>query len=467
MDYVSTRGTAPRLGFDDVLLAGLARDGGLYVPTHWPTLSRETITAMASQPYEAIAETVMAPFMAGSILLRALPEILAESYAGFAHRAIAPLTQLAPGLFVAELFHGPTLAFKDIAMQVLARLMDRLLAARGQRVTIIGATSGDTGGAAIDAFAGREAIDIFILFPDGRVSDVQRRQMTTPTASNVHTIAVAGTFDDCQAQVKALFNDLALRDRLAFAGVNSINWARLLAQIPYYFSTATSLGAPDRAVSYAVPTGNFGDIFAGLAAKRMGLSVDRLMVATNVNDILARVMATGTYKPGEVVATSSPSMDIQVSSNFERLLYLAAARDGARVAELMADLKSHGALHLTPAERAAIAEDFSAARIDEPAVADEMRSTLYGARYLADPHTAIGIAAARQMLPGSAPVIALATAHPAKFPAAVQSAIGCPPSPPQRVAEQAHLPERFTRLPNEFSAIADFIATRTRASQPA
>ncbi len=327
MRYVSTRGKAPELGFEDVLLTGLARDGGLYLPQDWPQFSQPEIARMAGRSYEAVALEVMRPFLDGEVSDHELSAIIAEAYGTFRHRTVAPLVQIGPSDWVLELFHGPTLAFKDVAMQVLARLMDRALQKRGQRATIVGATSGDTGGAAIEAFRGRASIDIFILYPHGRVSDVQRRQMTTAPDTNVHALAVDGTFDDCQNIVKALFNDLALRDRLGLAGVNSINWARLVSQIVYYFTSAVALGAPERNVSFTVPTGNFGDIFAGYAAVSMGLPIERLVVATNVNDILVRTLETGLYEPRGVVATHSPSMDIQISSNFERLLFELADRD--------------------------------------------------------------------------------------------------------------------------------------------
>ena len=340
--YVSTRGTAPVLGFEDVMLTGLARDGGLYVPEAWPRLAPSQIAELSGLSYADVATRVMAPFVGPDIPEDEFHEIVTDAYATFSHSAVAPLVELAPNQWLLELFHGPTLAFKDIAMQLLARLMDRALTRRGAVATIVGATSGDTGGAAIEAFAGREAIEIFILHPYGRVSDVQRRQMTTSQASNVHNIAIEGTFDDCQALVKAMFNDLERRDRLALAGVNSINWARIMAQCVYYFTSAVALGGPERSISFCVPTGNFGDIFAGYVASRMGLPVERLVIATNTNDILARTLKTGRYEPKGVVATSSPSMDIQVSSNFERLIFEAAGRDADRVCGLMNGLAQDG-----------------------------------------------------------------------------------------------------------------------------
>jgi threonine synthase len=338
LTYVSTRGEAPILGFADVLLAGLARDGGLYVPSEWPQLSAETIRGFDDESYADVAEAVIAPFVGDAFAPDELRTMIREAYATFRHPAVAPLVQTGPNRFVLELFHGPTLAFKDVAMQLLARMMDRALMQRGERATIVAATSGDTGGAAIDAFKSCAWVDVFVLFPNGRVSDVQRRQMTTVDAPNVHAVAIDGNFDDCQALVKAMFNDHAFRDRQRLAAVNSINWARIVAQIVYYFTAAVSLGAPDRAVSFVVPTGNFGDIFAGWVAKRMGLPIERLVVATNSNDILARALETGRYEVKGVHPTSSPSMDIQVSSNFERLLFDAYDRDAGAVRGLMNSL---------------------------------------------------------------------------------------------------------------------------------
>ncbi|MEA3025256.1 MAG: threonine synthase, partial [Alphaproteobacteria bacterium] len=336
MRYVSTRGEAPPLGFMDVTIAGLARDGGLYVPETWPRLSPETIAGFAGRPYAEVAVEVIRPFVGDTISEAELSRLAREAYGTFRHPAVVPITQFGASTFLLELFHGPTLAFKDVAMQLLARLMDHALAARGERTTIVVATSGDTGGAAVEAFRGRERADLFVLFPRGRVSNVQRRMMTTAKDTNVHALAIEGTFDDCQALVKGLFNHHAFRDRVRLSGVNSINWARIVAQVVYYFTAATTLGAPHRKIAFTVPTGNFGDIFAGYVAERMGLPVDRLVIATNVNDILARTLATGTYDVREVVATSSPSMDIQVSSNFERLLFEASGRDAGAVRAQMA-----------------------------------------------------------------------------------------------------------------------------------
>jgi threonine synthase len=466
MRYVSTRGEAPTLGFSDALLAGLARDGGLYLPETWPRFSAEEIRAMRGLAYPDLAIRLLTPFVGGEIDDKTFGRIVRDAYSTFRHKAVCPIVQTGPNSFLLELFHGPTLAFKDVAMQLLARLMDHVLAERGQRATIVGATSGDTGGAAIDAFAGRDRTDIFILFPQGRVSDVQRRQMTTPTEANVHAIAVEGTFDDCQNIVKALFNDLALRDRLALAGVNSINWARLMSQIVYYFTSAVALGGPARPVSFAVPTGNFGDVLAGYAAKRMGLPIDRLLIATNVNDILKRAFDTGRYETRDVTASMSPSMDIQISSNFERLLFELTGRDAARVVGLMRDLGERGGFALSQGEHGQLTETFDAERTDETATLATIKSLEAASGYLADPHTAVGISAAQRSARRSGtPMITLATAHPAKFPDAIRQAIGRVPPEPAIVARQRTLPERVTALPADAAAIARHVETHRRAGR--
>jgi threonine synthase len=459
MKYVSTRGEAPELGFIDAMLAGLARDGGLYVPKRWPVLARKEMAALAGRPYGDVAKHVLAPFVASEIAPDRFGAMIEEAYATFRHPAVAPLVQIAPNLFALELFHGPTLAFKDVAMQLLARMMDHALAGRGRRATIVGATSGDTGGAAIEAFGGRDRTDIFILFPQGRVSEVQRRQMTTGGHANAHAIAVNGDFDDCQALVKALFNDHAFRDRTGLSGVNSINWARIMAQIVYYFTSALSLGAPAREVSFAVPTGNFGDIFAGYAAKRMGLPVSRLTIATNANDILARALASGRYSVAGVQATTSPSMDIQVSSNFERLLFEATGRDAASVRAMMASLAQSGGFTIAPAALAAIRAEFSAGSADDAQTAAMIRECLAASGYLADPHTAVGLRVAAQAS-GSAPVVALATAHPAKFPEAVRAACGVAPALPPHLGGLLTANERFATINNDVNALKSFIQSR-------
>ena len=467
MRYVSTRGGAPELGFRDVLLAGLARDGGLYVPAEWPQLSHDEIRALRGLSYPELAVRLLTPFLGGEIDERTFATIVREAYATFRHEAVCPLVQTGLNEFVLELFHGPTLAFKDVAMQLLARLMDHVLAERGERATIAGATSGDTGGAAIEAFAGRDRTDIFILYPHGRVSPVQQRQMTTSTASNVHAIAVEGNFDDCQDLVKGMFNHHAFRDGVALAGVNSINWARIMAQIVYYFSSALSLGAPERPVSFTVPTGNFGDIFAGYAAKRMGLPIERLVIATNDNDILARTLASGVYETRGVVETTSPSMDIQVSSNFERLLYEASGRNAETVLRCMDGLKQSGRFAVPEGTLEAIRTEFDAGRSTIEETAATIRATLSGSGYLADPHTATAIKVAREAAKGATPMVVLSTAHPAKFPSAVEAACGVRPALPVWLGDLMERQERFTVLPSDPKMVEDHISRLTRATSAA
>ncbi|QRM54580.1 threonine synthase [Sinorhizobium sp. BG8] len=462
VDYISTRGEAPALGFSDALLAGLARDGGLYVPREWPSFSKKQIRALRGKSYQEIAFTVLSPFVNGEIPDDKFRDMIDAAYATFRHPAVAPLVQTGPNSYVAELFHGTTLAFKDVAMQLLARLMDHVLAERGQRATIVGATSGDTGGAAIDAFAGRERTDIFILFPEGKVSPVQQRQMTTSKEANVHALAVRGNFDDCQNLVKGMFNDTAFRDRVQLSGVNSINWARIMAQVVYYFTTALSLGSPDRKISFTVPTGNFGDIFAGYAAKRMGLPIDRLVIATNENDILARTLKTGRYEMRDVKATTSPSMDIQISSNFERLLFEAHGRDAQAVRAAMDSLKQSGSFEIEAKALAAIRKEFRAGRASEKQVAATIRETLERTGYLLDPHTAIGVFVAGKHEKPGAPMVTLATAHPAKFPAAVKSASGIDPALPTWLADLMHREERFDILDPDIKIVEAYIGNHAR-----
>ena len=465
MDYVSTRGEAPSLKFCDALLAGLARDGGLYVPAEWPVMSAEDIRALRGLPYAELAIRVLWPFVDGEIGRDDFERIVREAYATFRHPAVCPLVQTGANEFVLELFHGPTLAFKDVAMQLLARLMDHVLAERGERATIVGATSGDTGGAAIDAFAGRERTDIFILFPEGRVSPVQQRQMTTHKASNVHALAIKGNFDDCQNHVKAMFNNHAFRDAMALSGVNSINWARIMAQIVYYFSSALSLGAPDRPVSFTVPTGNFGDIFAGYAARRMGLPIEKLVIATNDNDILARTMETGTYEMRGVRATTSPSMDIQISSNFERLLFEASGRDAATVRRQMDSLKQSGSFAIAEKPLATIRDGFAAGRSVEADTAATIDGMLKDSGYLIDPHTATAVKVAREQDASATPMIILSTAHPAKFPAAVADACGVTPALPAWLSDLMEREEKFTVLPSDEKMLEDHVSRHTRAAR--
>jgi threonine synthase len=463
LKFVSTRGEAPPLSFEGALLAALAEDGGLYMPEAWPQLAPKEIAALAGLDYADAAFRVMQPYLDGDPCLNDLAAVLEEAYASFHHPAVAPLRQIAPNAFILELFHGPTLAFKDLAMQVLARLMNRALLRKGAHATVIGATSGDTGAAAIEAFRGLEAIDIFILHPKGRISDVQRRQMTTAAELNVHNIALEGTFDDCQAHLKALFADKALRDRLALTGVNSINFARILAQIPYYFTAGVALGAPDRAVAFSVPTGNFGDIFAGYAARAMGLPVSRLVIATNLNDSLARTLATGIYEPQRVIATSSPSMDIQLASNFERLVFELAGRDARRVRLLMGDLRAKGSFRLDDAELRALRGLFAAHVTGEHETEMTIRGLYEETGVVVDPHTAVGVAAAQQESGvGQTPMVVLSTAHPAKFPELVERATGVVPEQPERLKLRLGQHERCTTLPNDYAAVADFVVSHAR-----
>jgi threonine synthase len=460
--YLSTRGEAPSLSFEGALLAGLARDGGLYMPEVWPRLSPEEIEALAGLDYAEAALRLLRPYLSGDACEAELEAVLVESYRDFHHPAVTPLRQIGPELWLLELFHGPTLAFKDLAMQVLARLMNRALERRGQRATVVGATSGDTGAAAIEAFRGLDMIDVFILHPKGRVSDVQRRQMTTAAEPNVHNLAIEGTFDDCQALVKGLFNDGAFRDRLNLTGVNSINIARILAQVVYYFAAAVALGAPARAVSFSVPTGNFGDIFAGYVAKAMGLPVQRLVVATNLNDSLPRAFLTGIFEPKGVVATSSPSMDIQLASNFERLLYELARRDAREVRGRMETLRTTGTFRLQARELEAMRALFAAHSIGEHDTEMTIRNLFEESGALVDPHTAVGVAAAR-LDDAKGPMVVLSTAHPAKFPDAVMRATGKLPEQPERLRLKLAREERVSVLPNDHPAVVSFIAERARA----
>jgi threonine synthase len=461
MKYISTRGQAPELTFDDAMLTGLARDGGLYVPASIPELSAEEIAALAGLQYEEVAFRVMRPFVAEAFTDDAFRGCITRAYAGFGHAARAPLKQLNENHFLLELFHGPTLAFKDFAMQLIGQLFQTELKRRGQRVTIVGATSGDTGSAAIEAFRGLDNVDVFILYPHGRVSEVQRRQMTTPTEANVHALAVDGDFDDCQARVKDMFNDFAFRDEVGLAGVNSINWARVLAQVVYYFSSAVSLGAPHRAISFTVPTGNFGDIFAGYIARRMGLPIERLVVATNQNDILHRCLSGQGYHKGETIPSISPSMDIQVSSNFERALFDAYDRDGAAVSQLMDELKS-GGFEVSQGAMQALAEIYASGRVSEEETKTAIARWHQSTGELLCPHSAIGVKVGEDLRAPATPMITLATAHPAKFPAAVEEASGVHPPLPPRMADLYDRPERVTRIANDLRALEDHIR-ETRA----
>ena len=458
MEYVSTRGSAPALDFEGVTLAGLASDGGLYVPREWPRFNEAEIAAMAGLPYAELAARIMQPFVGDCLSPERLLELTTTAYGRFAHTAVTPLKQLDEQHWLLELFHGPTLAFKDVALQLLGLLFEEFLGRGGDPLTIVGATSGDTGSAAIDAVAGRSRVEIFMLHPKGRVSDVQRRQMTTVLAPNVHNIAIEGTFDDAQAHVKRMFNDPAMTGRYAIGAVNSINWARLMAQVVYYFAAALQLGAPQRKVAFAVPTGNFGDVFAGYVAAQMGLLIERLVVATNVNDILHRALSTGDYSAGTVTPTAAPSMDIQVSSNFERLLFDLGGRDGAALAAQMAGFEATKAMQLTNQQREGAARLFSSARAEPDDMAQAIRWAWENTGELLDPHTAIGLHAARAAdLPRVVPVVTLATAHPAKFRDAVERATGQRPALPARIGDLFEREERLVELPGDYAAIADYI----------
>ena len=463
MRYHSTRGDAPALSFDDVLLTGLAPDAGLYLPEAWPQLDRDTLAGFAGRPYAEVAAAVMHPFMAGSAAQGEIDRLCRQAYGRFARSGTCPLVQVDEGTWLLELFHGPTLAFKDVAMQILGDLFDHVLAARGERITIVGATSGDTGSAAIEACRGRENVDIVILHPRGRNSAVQRRQMTTVAADNVHNVAVEGTFDDCQALVKAMFADENFRNDVGLAAVNSINFARILAQTVYYVTSAVALGAPHRPVHFAVPTGNFGNVFAGHAARKMGVPIETLTVASNANDILTRFFETGRMETQGVVATHSPSMDIQVSSNFERLLYELMDGDGRATAREMQQFKQTGAFQLSQGQLERARTGFDGYRLDDPGTLEEVARQYANTGMLIDPHSAIGLAAARERRSDpQAPTIALATAHPAKFPDAVQQATGQRPPLPDRLADLYDRTERYTTLPNELARVQAFVRAVSR-----
>lgn len=466
MQYVSTRGAAPALGFREVTLAGLANDGGLYLPEAWPVLSRDAIAGLAGLSYVETAVRVMAPFVGDALSEDELRDLCTQAYGRFSHDAVTPLVQLDHQHWLLELFHGPTLAFKDVALQLLGLLFERFLQGTDQKLTIVGATSGDTGSAAIDAVAGRTGVEIFMLHPKGRVSDVQRRQMTTVFAPNVHNIAIEGSFDDAQAMVKAMFNANAAGTgplgHLTLSAVNSINWARLMAQVVYYFYAAVRLGAPERAIAFSVPTGNFGDVFAGYVAAKMGLPVAKLIVATNVNDILHRALSSGDYSAAGVVATPTPSMDIQVSSNFERLLFDVGGRDGPAMAAQMAGFEASKAMRLTNQQREGAAGLLSSARIDLDDMSLAMRWACERAGQVIDPHTAIGLGAARQA-EVDAPIVTLATAHPAKFGDAVERATGVRPVLPARVGDLFEREERYETLPATFDAVTEYIAKTAQA----
>ncbi|MBO6519703.1 MAG: threonine synthase [Rhodospirillales bacterium] len=458
MRYISTRGRAPELAFDDVLLCGLARDGGLYVPAEWPRFDAAQLEAMKSLSYNELAFEVIKPFVGGTIDDDALKAIIAKAYSTFEGGEVAPLVSIGDDIHLMELFHGPTLAFKDVAMQMLGGLFDHVLRARGEHITIVGATSGDTGSAAIEACRDKDTLDIFMLHPDGRVSEVQRRQMTTVLADNVHNLAVRGTFDDCQDLVKAMFNDEPFRDRHHLSAVNSINWARVMVQIVYYFHAALHLGAPEHEISFTVPTGNFGNVFAGYAAMKMGVPVKKFVVAANANDILARFFDSGEMRMDAVVPTLSPSMDIQVSSNFERLLFDMMGRDGARVESTLTTFRKEGSFRVDQSMLDAVREKFDAARYDDKQTTETMRDLHAEIGMLIDPHTAVALAAAKAKSNNDGtPMVVLATAHPAKFPDAVEAATGIRPALPTHMADLYEREERSSVIDNSLSAIEGMV----------
>ena len=464
MKYVSTRGNGRTLAFEDVLLTGLAADGGLYVPERWPGFDPGDLRVLASRSYAECAFSIIRPFVGGVIDDRALECMAEEAYAQFDHPAVAPLRQIDRNDWLLELFHGPTLAFKDFALQLLGRMFDHVLARRRDRVTVVGATSGDTGSAAIEACRGRENVDIFVLFPKGRVSDIQRLQMTTVGEENVHALAIEGTFDDCQDLVKALFNDVSFRAAHKLSAFNSINWARVMIQIVYYIVAAVRIGAPDRRVSFAVPTGNFGNVLAGWAAWKTGLPVEKLVIGTNRNDILFRFFETGTMEMAKVAPTISPSMDIQIASNFERLLYDMYDRDSAAVGHWMEEFRRNGRCDVDDARLQGARRKFAASRLDDEGTRQTMRQVFESTGTLIDPHTAVGVEAARTCREDSdVPMLCLATAHPAKFPEAVEEATGLRPSLPSRLAGLEERQECFSVLPPSLSEIQDHIRRAGRS----
>ena len=458
MRYISTRGGAPAAGFLDVVLEGLAPDGGLYIPEVWPELTPDEIAAYGRMDYASVAADLLGRFAGDEIDKTTLKYMAEDAYASFTHAAVTPLKQLERGLWLLELFHGPTLAFKDVAMQLLARLYDHALGLRGRTATILVATSGDTGGAAVEAFRGRANIRLVVLYPHDRISEVQRLFITTPEEDNVHVIAIDGVFDDCQAIVKSLFQDRSLHNA-GLSGVNSINWSRIVGQTVYFFTSAVALGAPERKIAYSVPTGNFGDAFAGYVAHRMGLPIERLIVATNANDIMSRMVETGRYARSPVVATQSPAMDIQASSNFERLYFEGVRHEGVDTARAMRAFADTGVIDVPPSAMAMIRGLFRGAKIDEAETSRTMVATYHSTGELIDPHTAVGVAAARRIGPASpdTPLVVLSTAHPAKFPETVKAATGVEPAVPLQVLALRRKRERIQRLPADLEAVKSVV----------
>jgi len=457
MRYVSTRGGAPAVGFVDAVLGGLAPDGGLYVPDEWPTFTRDEIAGFAGRPYAEVAAAVLGKFAGDELTADEALEMCGEAYATFTHTAVVPLTQVSPSVFLAELWHGPSLAFKDVAMQLLARLYDKFLSRQNRTQTILCATSGDTGGAAVEALRGRHNVKIVALFPEGRISEVQRRFMTTATEANVACVSIQGDFDDCQALVKQAFQDPALRQAVDLSGVNSINFARIVAQATYYFTTAVALGAPDREVSFVVPSGNFGDAFAGYVARQMGLPIARIVAATNSNDILARAFEEGRYARGTMTPTQSPAMDIQSASNFERLYFECVRRDGVETARAFTAFNETGQIDVPPQAHAAMRELFAGCKVSEAETARTMVSTFNETGELIDPHTAVGVAGLRRLGQTRGPVVVMSTAHPAKFPETVKAVTGVAPPLPHGVEDLGHRPEKYDRLPPETAAVNAYV----------
>jgi threonine synthase len=469
MHYISTRGQDGPLGFEEALLSGLARDGGLYLPQSWPQFSHAEIAAMQGLSYAELAGRIMAPFCVGEVDEAELTTMAKDAYASFDHADVAPLVRVEDNLHILELFHGPTIAFKDYAMQFLARAFDRALRKKHQHAVIVGATSGDTGSAALEAFKGRDAVDVFILFPEGRVSPVQQRQMTSVLADGAHAVSVAGDFDDCQAIVKSLFNDLAFRDKVNLSAVNSINWARLMPQIVYYFAAALRLGAPHQKVAFSVPTGNFGNVFAGYVAVQMGLPVERLVIASNQNDILPRFFASGAMAREAVVPSLSPSMDIQVSSNFERLLFELLDRDGAKTAAIMEAFSTTGRFDVEKDILDRAGQLFSAYRLDDAGTLAEIAETARSAGMTIDPHSAVGLFAARRAhadgtVAKDVPIVSLACAHPAKFDGAVTKATGVAPALPPHLADLMTRPERQQHVAATPDAVKSLVLTMKRGT---
>jgi len=461
VEYISTRGNAPVLDFEQATLTGLARDGGLYLPDHWPTLSTDTIRGWQNHDYVTLAVAILEQFTGNTISEETLGVLASRAYQNFYHDAIAPIKQLDDQLFFMELFHGPTIAFKDYALQLLGQLFQHFLNKNQTQCTIVGATSGDTGSAAIQSIRGLQSVQLFMLHPAGRVSDVQRRQMTTIDDGNIHNLAVSGTFDDCQNLVKAMFNDAAFREKNALSAVNSINWARIAAQVVYYFRGALALGAPDRTVNFAVPTGNFGNVLAGYIAKRMGLPVHRLIIGSNKNDILTRFFETGAMEKKDVYATLSPSMDIQISSNFERYLFELLERDPAHLNTHMKAFSRHGKFTIGKALLTRAQKDFSAYRLDDQQITEEIQRVYRSGGEIIDPHSIIGIAAARLEKDTSSPTIVLGTAHPAKFPDAVREAIGVDVALPSHLGDLMKRPEKMSSVDNDLEEIKRMINTRS------